>query len=279
MTVAVLQPLLSALQAQAAAELLAGHLYAVRQACRADPLLVVLPEYWYVPQEPEPWWRSFPYRWLRDRARELGIYLVGGSVPVREEEGRIRNRALCFGPDGQMLGYYDKRRPMEHERQRGVEPGQGASCFSIGAWRVGVLICADLWDGTLIPEGVDLLVVQADTVVLHAGRRAYARRLWHALALVRAQERLCVVAVSDRARYWDGRRGAGGASAIVDPAEAAPGRVRWGELMKTLPRGRPGWLYKELDRKRLEAFRAYRRARGLALPDGGGALRGVGEIP
>ena len=40
-------------------------------------------------------------------ARRWGIYLQPGSLPVLETDGRYRNRAWLFGPDG-VLGYQDK---------------------------------------------------------------------------------------------------------------------------------------------------------------------------
>ncbi|MCS7082953.1 MAG: carbon-nitrogen hydrolase family protein [Bacteroidota bacterium] len=262
MTVAVLQPLLRSERPEENARALAQALESLRRVCSEDPLWVVLPEYWSAASAPALWTESEELRLLRGWARRLQIYLVGGSVLVRDEAGCLRNRAMVLDPEGALLGFYDKRCLLTHERRRGVEPGGGPMRLSVGDWRLSVVICADLWHPSLVPAEVDLLLVPAATVVLDRRRRAYARRLWRALGLVRAQERLCVLASSDWACSWDGRRGTAGASLIADPSEGL-GPVRWRALERSLSGGRPGWLCKRLDRQRLEAFRAYRRERGL----------------
>ena len=46
---------------------------------------------------------------LSQMARELGIWLVGGTIPLRSvDPARVRNSTLVFSPNGECVGRYDK---------------------------------------------------------------------------------------------------------------------------------------------------------------------------
>jgi omega-amidase len=47
---------------------------------------------------------------LSDAAREHGIFLVGGSIPERDSDGRIYNSCVVFGPDGEIIAKHRKVR-------------------------------------------------------------------------------------------------------------------------------------------------------------------------
>jgi len=44
---------------------------------------------------------------LSNLAKELNVYLIGGSIPEREGD-KLYNTSLTFGPDGSLLGKYRK---------------------------------------------------------------------------------------------------------------------------------------------------------------------------
>ncbi len=46
---------------------------------------------------------------LSDLAREHGLWLVGGTLPVKAAQpDHVLNRCAVYGPDGRELGHYDK---------------------------------------------------------------------------------------------------------------------------------------------------------------------------
>lgn len=111
-----------------------------------------------------PGWRAL----CEDLARHLGVYLQPGSVPVLDDDGRYRNRAWLFGPEG-TLGYQDKLIMTRFEREVwGVHGGrEGLRSFDTGVGRVGILICYDnefpLLARTLAEQGVDLILAPSCT--------------------------------------------------------------------------------------------------------------------
>jgi nitrilase len=196
-------------------------------------------------------------------ARHHRVHLVAGSVEHWEAERQLRlNTALVFDRTGQAVGSYDKRMLFGFEQQRGVAPGRGALVLEIEEVRCGVLICSDLWYPDLVRElagAIDVLCVPAQTTIRPQSDPAYARLLWHGLALVRAQENVIAVAVSDQATTSEAPYRCGGVSAIVDPsAEPELEAIR-----RTMDDGAEGYLVATIDLERLDAFRQYRRANGL----------------
>ncbi len=64
-------------------------------------------------------------------AREHGIFLVGGTVPLAcDDPGRVRSACLVYGPDGSRVARYDKihlfafaRGEERYDEGRTIEPG------------------------------------------------------------------------------------------------------------------------------------------------------------
>lgn len=109
-------------------------------------------------------------RWLslcETLARELGVLLQPGSLPVREADGRYRNRAWLFGPEG-CLGYQDKLIMTRFEREQwSIHGGEGLQVFDTALGRLGILICYDsefpLLARRLAEAGADLILVPSCT--------------------------------------------------------------------------------------------------------------------
>lgn len=166
------------------AESYAGHLRALcRQATGQGARLLLLPEYagLVLSGQLPPAQRSdlsgsisgiqtLLDGWLQlcaDIARELGIYLQPGSAPVRDPDGRYRNRAWLFGPDG-CLGHQDKLMMTRFEREQwGIEAGEGLRVFDTDLGRLGILICYDnefpLLARRLAEGGADLILAPSCT--------------------------------------------------------------------------------------------------------------------
>lgn len=100
-------------------------------------------------------------------AAKLGVYLQPGSLPVRDADGRYRNRAWLFGPGGE-LGFQDKLMMTRFEREHWhISAGQGLRVFDISLGRLGILICYDnefpLLARTLAEGGADLILAPSCT--------------------------------------------------------------------------------------------------------------------
>jgi beta-ureidopropionase len=98
------------------------------------------------------------YRQLADLSRELKIHLVAGIHEV--EDDKHYNTAVLIGPDGALLGKYHKQK-LEHELVRN-EPGNQCPTFSTPYGRVGLMICADRREATIVrglcEAGADFLI-------------------------------------------------------------------------------------------------------------------------
>jgi predicted amidohydrolase len=109
-------------------------------------------------------------RWLdlcETLARSLGVHLMPGSAPIRDEDGLYRNRAWLFGPSG-LLGTQDKLIMTRFERERwGISAGKSLRVFDTALGRLGILICYDnefpMPARSLAEKGVDLILAPSCT--------------------------------------------------------------------------------------------------------------------
>lgn len=109
-------------------------------------------------------------RWLalsEGIARQWGVYLQPGSLPVLDSDGQYRNRAWLFGPQG-MMGYQDKLMMTRFEREQwNIAAGQGLQVFDTPWGRLGILICYDnefpILARRLAEQGADLILAPSCT--------------------------------------------------------------------------------------------------------------------
>lgn len=128
-------------------------------------------------------------------ARRLQLYLQPGSLPVLDDDGRYRNRAWLFGPEG-CLGHQDKLMMTRFEREEWNIVGgrEGLRVFNTALGRLGILICYDsefpLLARHLAEAGVDLILVPSCTDTVAGFHRvrvgAQARALENQLAVLQA---------------------------------------------------------------------------------------------
>jgi predicted amidohydrolase len=189
-------------------------------------------------------------------ARDLGCNLIAGSRHVDAGELRV-NAGLALGPDGQVLGEYQKLRPYSAELGS-VRPGRQLGELRIAGCRVLVLICADFWFSDMFERcqhSPDLVLVPALSVTRHDP--GYARGLWQHLAIARAYEFGAYVGVADWAVGSDTRSiPVGGAAGFANPTEVEPARF-------FTPAPQDGLLVVDVDLAALGAFRRDRAARGF----------------
>lgn len=182
-------------------------------------------------------------------AREHGIYLVGG-LSWWGQAGLGRNMALCFGPQGELLGSYAKQHPFSYGGEtEHYQPGEGFTHFNWHGCKVAPLICYDL----RFPETFRHLAYQGVEFYLVIANWPAARvHHWDSLLLARAIENQAYVLGVNRCGE--------------DPKVAYPGSSRLinphGQVLSSLD-SQPGHISARLD---LEDLRAY-RSRFPALND------------
>lgn len=231
----------------------------VGQAAAAGAQLVALPEYFCILGRKDTDKLALAesegdgpiQRFLSDLARELGIWLVGGTLPLAAgPAGRVLNRSCVFAPDGREAAHYDKIHLFAfdngreaYDEGRTLAPGGTPVALQAGALRVGLSVCYDLrfpeLYRALMQPPCDVLVVPA------AFTYTTGRAHWELLLRARAIENQCyVLAPAQGGTHENGRR-TWGHSLIVDP---------WGELLQVLPEGE-GVVIAEVEAGRIAQVR------------------------
>ena len=239
------------------------------QAAAGAPDWVLWPEHFdaaLAPDGDQTHWQAMQ-DFAAAMARQHNVNLAAGSVERWDARRGARfNTAVVYNRRGEEIGRYDKRRLFGFEQRRGVQPGNAALRLEVDGVRVGLLICSDFWYPELtrpLALSCDLLLVPAQTTIRPESDPAYARTLWHSLALTRAQENAVAVAVSDQAAFAEAPFRCGGASSFSDPGAGLSGAA----LQYTLADGRIAVLTHTVDLAQLAEFRAYRRSNGLLPPE------------
>jgi len=182
-------------------------------------------------------------------ARELGLWIIGGTLPIKAEQPeRVRNTTLVFSPTGEVVARYDKIHLFaydngreSYDEARVLEPGSTPTAFNADDVRVGLSVCYDLRFPELFRSynPCDLIAVPA------AFTYTTGEKHWELLLRARAVENQCyVIAPAQGGKHANGRR-TWGHSMIVDP---------WGEVLAVLPEGE-GIVCADIDPARLAQVR------------------------
>ena len=229
----------------------------IRDAVSAGAELVALPELWSCHglekvyrenAEPIP---GPATEFLGGLARELGVWLLGGSI-LEGESGaqRLFNTSTFFDPSGELIAVYrkihlfDVKAPdREYLESRTIAPGREIVTAKAGVATLGLSVCYDLRFPELYRlltlKGAEILAVPAAFTLLTG------KDHWELLLRARAVENQAyVVAPAQWGRKADGRW-TYGRSMIVDP---------WGTLLATCP-DRDGYALATLDLDYLDRFR------------------------
>jgi nitrilase len=178
-------------------------------------------------------------------ARELGLWIVAGTIPLRVPgEARTAAASVLFDADGRRVARYDKIHlfdvaiPGKDERYQesvSVRPGTSPVCVDTPAGRLGMAVCYDLRFPELFRR---LLDGGAEWFCLPSAFTAPTGRAhWETLLRARAIENLCHVVAPAQSGFHDNGRETHGDSMIVDC---------WGRVLARLPRG-TGVVVGEID--------------------------------
>jgi omega-amidase len=136
----------------------------IRKAAQQKPAFIALPEYFSVPNNMEHFnsaeriskeTYSETAHFLREISNELEeIYLLGGTI-LEEDKGKFYNTSTLWR-NGKLLGKYWKRNPINAELKAGVSRGEKPAVFITDHCKVGMLVCADMFDPPTIKAVVDL---------------------------------------------------------------------------------------------------------------------------
>jgi predicted amidohydrolase len=159
-------------------------------------LLLIFPEYS---------WRLTPVEEVLSYVNELkdklkpNVTLVLGSTEFVHNDKYTNN---CIVVHEGEVAYVPKTKILKSESNRGLVSGVNPGVIQIGDMKLGVLVCADLWEPKLLhllaKQSVDIIAVPAWTLVLK-GREKIARTSWHALSRTVSTQYGVVVAVADHA--------------------------------------------------------------------------------
>ena len=252
------------------------------EAADAGAELAVLPEYFCLLGHrdadklavQEPFGEGPIQQFLGTTARALGLWIVGGTLPVSATPGqdaacqlpggdtaqqpvqsRVFNSSLVYSPDGACVQRYDKIHLFRYDngRERYDESrvlyrGSSPTVFELPArdgqrWKIGLSVCYDLrfpeiYRGYSV-RGVDLLLVPS------AFTFTTGQAHWEVLLRARAIENLAYVTAPAQGGLHENGRRTWGHSMHVDP---------WGVVLTERVEGE-GVDVVELDLGRLQQLR------------------------
>jgi deaminated glutathione amidase len=234
----------------------------LQQAAAAGAELAVLPEYFCLMGQRdtdklavrEPFGAGAVQSFLAQAARDCGLWVVGGTLPLAAgDDQHVRNASLAFSPQGECVARYDKihlfrfdNGQERYDEARVIEAGSTPQAFTLPsrdghAWRVGLSVCYDL----RFPElyrglAADLLLVPS------AFTFTTGQAHWEVLLRARAIENLAYVAApAQGGRHETGRR-TWGHSMVVDP---------WGVVLAQREQEGAGLVLADLDAGRIAQVR------------------------
>ena len=208
----------------------------LEQAAREGAELAVLPEYFCLMGQhdadklaiQEPFGSGPIQDFLADAARSLGIWVVGGTLPLSASQpDRVYNSSLVFNPQGACVARYDKIHLFRfdngvesYDESRVLDPGTQPTRFALPSqdghlWQVGLSVCYDLRFAELYRgyarDGVDLILVPS------AFTHTTGQTHWEVLLRARAIENLAYVAAAAQGGEHPNGRRTWGQSMVVDP--------------------------------------------------------------
>lgn len=182
-------------------------------------------------------------QFLAENARSLGLWLVGGTLPLTSSApgqaatglagtARVSNSSLVFSPDGVCVARYDKihlfrfdNGQERYDESLVLTAGSQPVTFDLPSkdghnWRVGLSVCYDLRFPELYrayaSAGAHLMLVPS------AFTYTTGQDHWEVLLRARAIENLSFVAAAAQGGLHDNQRRTWGHAMLIDP---------WGKLL------------------------------------------------
>ena len=210
---------------------------------------------------------------LRDTARRLGLWILGGTTVIKgDSAARVANASLLIDADGKRVARYDKihlfdvaipGRDEKYLESTHVMPGREVVVADTPVGKLGLSVCYDMrfpeLYRDLVARGAEWLAMPAAFTV------PTGRAHWETLLRARAIENLCyVVAPAQSGTHTSGRETYGD-TLIAD---------YWGQVLSRLEKG-SGVITAEIDL----AKQAETRARFPALDNRRLGLGAAAPVP
>lgn len=233
----------------------------LREAANDDAQLAVLPENFVLMGQSEKDkfacaedLGSGPMQsWLAETARELKLWIVAGTMPIKVPgEKRVAAACLVVDAQGERVGRYDKMHLFDVEvddatgtyrESATMAPGNQPTVVDTPVGRLGLAVCYDLRFPELFrymsAQGAQLFSIPAAFTV------PTGKAHWEVLLRARAVENLSFVLASAQTGLHANGRETYGHSMIVDP---------WGEILSECV-AQPGVVIADIDLQRQIATR------------------------
>ncbi len=157
-------------------------------------------------------------------ARQYGIWLVGGTIPIREaSQDKVFASCWVWDNQGQVVARYDKIHLFDVElsstdcyyESQTIQPGNQVVCVDSPLGKMGLSVCYDLRFADLYmalsKQGAELLMVPS------AFTAVTGKAHWEPLLRARAIENLCYVLAPNQTGIHVNGKASYGHSMIIDP--------------------------------------------------------------
>ncbi|GAB6087010.1 carbon-nitrogen hydrolase family protein [Alkaliphilus crotonatoxidans] len=222
-----------------------------------DAQLVVLPEMFNCPYENQYFplfaeeYGGLTTSFLSRLAGELKIYLIGGSIPEKQDN-QIFNTSYVYNPHGDLIGKHRKMHLFDIDIPNGIRfkesdtlgAGSQATVFETEFCTMGLGICYDM----RFPELMRLMALKGAKVIIvpAAFNMTTGPAHWSSLLQVRALDNQVYFVAASPARDLKANYHAYGHSAIIDP---------WGQAIAQAGEGE-AVVYGEIDLSYVEKIRS-----------------------
>lgn len=228
----------------------------IREAAENGSQLVVLPEMFNCPYE-NKYFPLFAEEYpgetttvLAKLAKELGIYIVGGSIPEKDQDV-IYNTSYIFDRRGSCIGRHRKMHLFDIDVKGGIRfkesdslgYGEDVTVIDTEYCKIGVAICYDM----RFPELMRLMTLEGAQVILvpAAFNMTTGPAHWELLLRARALDNQVYFVAASPSRNMQASYHAYGHSSIVNP---------WGEVISEADE-RECIIYGEVDLQMVEKIR------------------------
>ncbi|TMW48706.1 hypothetical protein DOY81_006189 [Sarcophaga bullata] len=167
---------------------------------------------------------------LSELAKELGVYIVGGTIPELGENNEVYNTCTVWSPEGKLIAKHRKMHLFDIDVKGGIRfkesetlsPGNQFTIIEVDGHKIGIGICYDMRFDEMAKiyrkAGCEMLIYPAafnmTTGPLH----------WELLQRSRANDNQLYVVTTSPARDESAEYVAYGHSMVVDP---------WAKVMKS----------------------------------------------
>jgi nitrilase len=191
--------------------------------------------------------------WLQQTARDLSLWIIGGTIPLRTTEpGKVAAACLVIDARGECKGRYDKMhlfdvdipgRQESYRESATIAAGTTPVLVDTPVGRVGLAVCYDM----RFPELFRQLMAQGATTfsLPSAFTVPTGQAHWDVLLRARAIENLCYVLAPAQIGVHPNGRETYGNAMIVGP---------WGEVLARAADG-PGVAMAHIDLESQQAIR------------------------